>query len=374
MEDNNTNQSPDNQPEKRPAENPASQSIPPVPKPSAPSAPSAPAFGEQSSIDRYRSAHDSDVMAIGMAMAKIKNEVGKVVIGMDDLTEMLMVALFSGGNVLLEGVPGIAKTLSARMLSKSINTEFSRIQFTPDLMPTDILGTTIFNMKTSEFEFKKGPIFSNIILIDEINRAPAKTQAALMEVMEEKQVTVEGESHKMGFPFFIIATQNPVEQEGTYKLPEAQMDRFLFRLTLDYPDLNDERLILHRFKSDFNSSVQNSVTPVIDATEIAKCMKVVEGIHVNDGLLDYIANIVVATRNNGDLYLGASPRASLAILKAAKALAVIRGKSFVTPDHVKAVTYPVLNHRIILSHERELEGGSVRDVINSIVESIEIPR
>lgn len=336
--------------------------------------PKAPDFGQATSIDKYRSSHDADVLAIGKTMAKIKQEIGKVVIGMDGLTEMLMVALFSGGNVLLEGVPGVAKTLLARMLSKSISTEFTRIQFTPDLMPTDILGTTIFNMKSSEFEFKAGPIFSNIILIDEVNRAPAKTQAALMEVMEEKQVSVEGKTHKMSFPFFIIATQNPVEQEGTYKLPEAQMDRFIFRLLVDYPDLSDEKRILDRFKSDFDSKVQDTVQPVITPADIQKCMSVVEKIHVNEGLIDYIAQIVVATRDNGDLYLGASPRASLAILKASKALAVINGRSFITPDDVKKVTYPVLNHRLILSHEREMEGVAINDVINDIIEKIEVPR
>ena len=327
-----------------------------------------------SSIDRYRQEHDPEVMLIAESMSKIKHEVGKVLIGHDALTEMLMVALFSGGNVLLEGVPGIAKTLSARMLAQSISTEFNRIQFTPDLMPTDILGTTIFNMKNNEFEFKPGPIFSNIVLIDEINRAPAKTQAALMEVMEEKQVTVEGEAHQMSFPFFIIATQNPVEQEGTYKLPEAQMDRFLFRLQMDYPNIEDEKAILNRFKNDFDSRIESSVDPVITADEIRTCISVVERISINEGLIDYIAKIVIATRNNGDLYLGASPRASLALLKASKALAVIRGRSFVIPDDVKDVTYPVLNHRIILSHEREMEGVELSDVINGIIKGIEIPR
>jgi len=327
-----------------------------------------------SSIDRYRQEHDSEVMVIAESLARIKKEVGKVVVGNDKLTEMLMVALFSGGNVLLEGVPGIAKTLSARMLAQSISTEFSRIQFTPDLMPTDILGTTIFNMQSNEFEFHPGPIFSNIILIDEVNRAPAKTQAALMEVMEEKQVTVEGTTHEMAFPFFIIATQNPVEQEGTYKLPEAQMDRFLFRLTMEYPDLNEERQILERFKGDFESRVESTVEPVLDADELRKCMAVVEKIHISNEIIDYIAKIVVATRNNGDLYLGASPRASLSIMKASKALAVIQGRSFVVPDDVRAVTYPVLNHRIILSHEREMEGVSVAEVIKQIVGGVEVPR
>jgi len=350
---------------------PSPAETPPVPAPVLMQEVPAPV---ESSIDRFKSQHSAEVVAIAETLHKVKEEVGKVVIGHEHHTEMLMVALLAGGNVLLEGVPGIAKTLSARMLAKSISTDFARIQFTPDLMPTDILGPTIFNMKSSEFEFKKGPIFSNIILIDEINRAPAKTQAALMEVMEEEQVTVEGTTYPMSFPFFIIATQNPVEQEGTYKLPEAQMDRFLFRLKMEYPELSDERKILTRFESDFDAKVEETVHAVLKADEIKKCMEVVQKIHINDGLMDYIAQLVVATRDNRDLYLGASPRASLAILKTAKAIAVIRGRSFVTPDDVKEVAYPVLNHRVILSHEREMEGVAVSDVIKDILESIEIPR
>jgi MoxR-like ATPase len=315
-----------------------------------------------------------EVQQVALLMQKVKQETAKVLIGQDELMNMLLVAMLSGGNVLLEGVPGIAKTLAARALAKTISTEFSRIQFTPDLMPADILGTTVFNMKTSEFEFRKGPIFSNIILIDEVNRAPAKTQAALIEVMEERQVTTEGTSYEMSYPFFIIATQNPVEQEGTYKLPEAQMDRFLFRLKMDYPDLAVEKGILMRYRDDFGTKQEESLKAVITAEELKNAQRMVEKVHIKDELIDYLARIVLATRNNGDLYLGASPRASLSILKAAKSMALIHGRNYVTPDDIKAVAYHVLNHRIILSHEREMEGMDTRSLIDSLIDEIEVPR
>ncbi len=315
-----------------------------------------------------------EIEHIATLLHKVKEESSKVLIGQDALIEQLLVAILTGGNVLLEGVPGIAKTMAARTLAKCISTDFSRIQFTPDLMPADILGSVVFNAKDSEFEFRKGPIFSNIILIDEVNRAPAKTQAALIEVMEEKQVTIEGETHQMAFPFFIIATQNPVEQEGTYKLPEAQMDRFLFRIKMEYPDLEVEKGILKKFSSDFKGRQEDEVSAVIDTKELEKAQSVVENIHIKDELIDYLAKIVLATRNNGDLYLGASPRASLAILKAAKAMAVVRGRDFVTPDDIKDVAYPVLNHRIILSHEREMEGIDTEDLIKTLIDDIEVPR
>ncbi|NND93768.1 MAG: MoxR family ATPase [Flavobacteriales bacterium] len=325
-------------------------------------------------IERIGESETNDIEHIAGLLQKVKLESSKVLIGQEKLIEQLLVAILAGGNVLLEGVPGIAKTLSARILSKCISTDFSRIQFTPDLMPADILGTTVFNVKESEFEFRKGPIFSNIILIDEINRAPAKTQAALIEVMEEKQVTIEGHTYHMEYPFFIIATQNPVEQEGTYKLPEAQMDRFLFRLKLEYPDLEVEKGILMRFKDDFEGKQEEEVQAVIDSAELKKAQSIVESVHIKDDLLDYLAKIVLATRNNGDLYLGASPRASLAILKAAKGMALVNGRAYVTPDDIKEVAYPVLNHRIILSHEREMEGMDAEEIIKSLIDDIEVPR
>ena len=311
---------------------------------------------------------------LNKSIQKMNTEIRKVVVGQDNMVELLLVGLLTGGHVLLEGVPGIAKTLTAKTLAKTLDVDFSRIQFTPDLMPSDVTGTAVFNVKSSEFSFNKGPIFSNIVMIDEINRAPAKTQAALFEVMEEQQVTVDGKTYVLDDPFFVIATQNPVEQEGTYRLPEAQLDRFLFKIKLTYPDLEEEQLILHKFKDNFKQLVSEEVKAIIKGKEIAKLRSMIEKIHIQDELISYIALIVSNTRNNGDLFLGASPRASLAILKTAKTLAAIRGRGFVTPDDIKYVTYPVLNHRVILSSDREMEGVSTEDVIKTIIEQIEIPR
>ncbi len=311
---------------------------------------------------------------IGNAIDRVKDELEKIIIGQKDMIDLVLAGLFTGGHILLEGVPGIAKTLTAKLIARTLNVQFTRIQFTPDLMPADVIGTTVFNMKTSEFTFNKGPIFSNFVLIDEINRAPAKTQAALFEVMEEAQVTVDGETHKLGFPFFVIATQNPVEQEGTYKLPEAQLDRFLFKINMQYPTLDEEKEILRRFKSDFNQRQIEDVKAVFSPDEIKECRRLVEQVTIKDELLDYIAEIVNNTRNNGDLFLGASPRASLALMKTSKAIAAMNGRDFVTPDDIQYVAYPVLNHRIILTPEREMEGIDARDVVNDIIKKIEVPR
>ena len=305
---------------------------------------------------------------------KVRAEVAKVVIGQSEMVELMMAAMFTGGHVLVEGVPGIAKTLTSKLLAQAFHVDYSRIQFTPDLMPTDVVGTTIYNLKTSEFTFNKGPVFSNIILIDEINRAPAKTQSALFEVMEEYQVTMDGETYKMEQPFFVIATQNPIEQEGTYKLPEAQLDRFLFKINLNYPNFEEEKLILHRFKSDFKMRQKESVQPVCSAQDVKECQELIEQVHIKDELLDYIAAIIHNTRNNGDLFLGASPRASLAIMKASKAVAAMAGRDFVTPDDIQYVASPVLNHRIILTPEREMEGYGAKDVVTDIIKKIEVPR
>jgi MoxR-like ATPase len=305
---------------------------------------------------------------------RIKGEIGKVIIGQDHLIELMIAALLTNGHVLLEGVPGIAKTLLSKLLAQTLHIEFARIQFTPDLMPTDIIGTTIFDMKRSEFYFKKGPIFSNIVLIDEINRAPAKTQAALMEVMEEGQITVDGGTYPMSPPFFVVATQNPVEQEGTYKLPEAQLDRFMFKLLASYPSLKEETMMLDRFRNDFYGRQQRNIQAVLTAEDLMKHRVHVESVHIKDELLHYIAQIVAGTRNNSDLYLGASPRASLNIMKAAKAMALIRGRSFVTPDDIKQVVYPVLNHRLILSYDREIEGVQMKEIVESILRKVEVPR
>ena len=255
-----------------------------------------------------------------------------------------------------------------------MDADYARIQFTPDLMPSDVTGTTVFNMTESRFEFKQGPIFTNIVLIDEINRAPAKTQAALFEVMAEQQITVDGSTYELDAPFFVIATQNPIEQEGTYRLPEAQLDRFLVRAIIDYPNQEEERDILYRFRSDFKQSQQNDVQAVFTRELVAKYSALVEKIFIRDELLDYIANLVHRTRTHPDLYLGASPRASLGILRLSKAVAALAGRDFVTPDDIQQVAYPVLNHRIILTPEREMEGISTDDVIKDILRAIEIPR
>jgi len=305
---------------------------------------------------------------------KVRNEVQKVIIGQDDLIELIMVSVFAGGHVLLEGVPGVAKTLASKLLAQTLNVEFSRIQFTPDMMPSDVTGTSVYNMQSAAFNFNKGPVFSNMVLIDEINRAPAKTQASLFEVMEEKQVTVDGTTYPMDFPFMVIATQNPIEQEGTYKLPEAQLDRFLFRVQLAYPTLEQEQMILKRFRNDFSKRQVEKVKAVVNAQDVKKCQEIVEKIHIKDELLDYIAALTLNTRNNGDLFLGASPRASLAIMQASKAVAAINGRDFVTPDDIQYVAYPVLNHRIILTPEREMEGMDVRDVIKDIIAKVKVPR
>jgi len=315
-----------------------------------------------------------DLSKVSDTADKIKDELQKVIIGQDEIIDLLLAALFAGGHVLIEGVPGIAKTLSAKLLSQTLTTNFARIQFTPDLMPTDVVGTNVFNLKTSDFAFNQGPIFSNIVLIDEINRAPAKTQAALFEVMEEYQVTVDGQTYPMEYPFFVLATQNPIEQEGTYKLPEAQLDRFLFKINMSYPNLEEEKAILRRFKSDFKIKVRKEVQAVCSGADIQACQELIEKVHIKDELLDYIANLIHNTRNNGDLFLGASPRASLAILKASKAFAAMNGRDFVTPDDIQRVAYPVLNHRVILTPEREMEGYDSKTVINDIIKKIEVPR
>ena len=316
----------------------------------------------------------ADVRPVQERADRVKAQIGRVIVGQENMLDQLLVALFSGGHVLLEGVPGIAKTLTAKLLARTVDSGFSRIQFTPDLMPADVVGTPVFNMKTSEFNFKAGPIFSNIILIDEINRAPAKTQAALFEVMEEYQVTVDGNTYPMSSPFFVIATQNPIEQEGTYKLPEAQLDRFLFKVILEYPNLDEEKAILRRFQNDFTGALRNTVEPVLSPADIADCQQRIEQVFIREELLDYIAAIVHNTRNNGDLFLGASPRASLALMKTAKALAAINGRNFVTPDDIRYVAFPALNHRVILTPEREMEGFRARDVLDDIVKKIEVPR
>ena len=315
-----------------------------------------------------------DMMQLRENMQAVKDEISKVIVGQEKMIEHLLAALLSNGHVLIEGVPGVAKTITAKLLAKTIAVDFSRIQFTPDLMPSDILGTSIFNIKNSEFEFKKGPIFSNFVLIDEINRSPAKTQAALFEVMEERQITMDGKEYKMEEPFLVVATQNPIEHEGTYRLPEAQLDRFLFKIDVGYPDLGQEIQIIkneHESKLDDKTSLVN---PVISAQQLYDYQQLVKEILVEPQLLEYIAKIIVNTRENQFLYLGASPRASLALLKASKAFAALRGRDFVTPEDIKDSSFAVLRHRVMVSPEREMEGLTADEIIRQILESMEIPR
>lgn len=315
-----------------------------------------------------------DLSKIKSGVNEIRQQLGKVIVGQEEFIELLIVSIFANGHSLIEGVPGVAKTVTAKLLARTMDVGFSRLQFTPDMMPSDILGTSVFDMKQNEFEFKKGPVFSNIILIDEINRAPAKTQAALFEVMAERQITMDGVLYPMELPFLVFATQNPVEQEGTYRLPEAQLDRFLFKIEVGYPTLEEEISILEGNNLRRNEDPTHLVSPVFNANEIADFQKIVQEVLVEPKLLRYIASIVNATRNNPFLFLGASPRASLSILNAAKAVAAIRGRDFVIPEDIKFVAVPALRHRIIVSPEKEMEGITSGQIIQQIIESIEIPR
>ena len=315
-----------------------------------------------------------DMNELRESLEKVKSEIGKVIVGQESMIEHLLVALLSNGHVLIEGVPGVAKTITAKLLAKTIDVGFSRIQFTPDLMPSDILGTSVFNVKDSEFEFKKGPIFSNFILIDEINRSPAKTQAALFEVMEERQITMDGTKYVMDEPFLVVATQNPIEHEGTYRLPEAQLDRFLFKINVGYPNLQQEIEIIKNQHENKLEDKTDAVQRVVSGQQLKNYQNLVKDIVVEPQLLEYIAKIIINTRENQFLYLGASPRASLALLTASKAFAAIRGRDFVTPEDIKEASFAVLRHRVMVSPEREMEGLTADEIIRQILEGIEIPR
>lgn len=316
----------------------------------------------------------TDLSQLRDAVDQVKTEIGKVIVGQEEMIELLLAAILADGHALIEGVPGVAKTLTAKLIAKTVSVGFSRIQFTPDLMPSDVLGTQVFNQKNSEFQFKQGPIFSNIVLIDEINRSPAKTQAALFEVMEERQVTVDGTTYLMDAPFLVLATQNPIDQEGTYRLPEAQLDRFLFKIDVKYPNLDEEIQILTQAHSRTSHTAIEEVSPVLTVEQIAQYRQQVKELRVDTSLIRYIAQITNNTRNSLSLSLGASPRASLAILNTAKAIAAIRGRDFVTPEDIKRVTIPVLRHRVMLTPEREMEGVIADDIIKQILEGIEVPR
>ncbi len=296
-----------------------------------------------------------DLSGVKNLVDSIRSEIGKVIIGQHAMVDLIITALLADGHVLIEGVPGVAKTLTAKLLAKTMDVDFSRIQFTPDLMPSDVIGTSVFNPKNSEFEFKKGPVFSNLVLIDEVNRSPAKTQAALFEAMEERQVSVDGVSHKLEAPFMVIATQNPIEHEGTYRLPEAQLDRFLFKIEVPYPSLENEIEIL---KSSFDRGnvIDFSVLEkVVDAQNLVNQKALINKVHVEPELMKYIAEIVQSTRNSSSISVGASPRASVFVMRAAQAWAAIKGRDFITPEDVKAIIKPILRHRIILTPEKEME-------------------
>jgi MoxR-like ATPase len=316
----------------------------------------------------------TDLSALNAAVMAIRSEIKKIIVGQDEMVKLIIAALLADGHVLIEGVPGVAKTLTAKLVAKSVSAGFSRVQFTPDLMPSDVLGTPVFNPKEASFEFKKGPVFSNIILVDEINRAPAKTQSALLEIMEERQATVDGKTYPMASPFMVLATQNPVEQEGTYRLPEAQLDRFLFKIVVPYPSEAEEMNILTQFHQMGNSSALDMVQPALNAEQINALRKQIKLQVMEEKLLQFVARLVHQTRNNKSIYLGASPRASLSIMNASKAIAAMQGRDFVTPDDILTVAIPVLRHRIILSPDKEMEGISEDDVIRQIIQGMDVPR
>lgn len=315
-----------------------------------------------------------DLAPLQDSLQKVRVEIGKVIVGQSKMIDQLLVAILANGHVLLEGVPGVAKTITAKLLSKTLSLDFSRIQFTPDLMPSDIIGTSVYDLSKSSFEFKKGPIFSNFILIDEINRAPAKTQAALFEVMEETQITADGTTYILDKPFIVIATQNPIEQEGTYRLPEAQLDRFLFKINIGYPNLKEEISILEKENDLQNKDKLAEITKIVSQSDILNFQGLVKQILIEPHLIEYIAKIVLNTRENPFLYLGASPRASIAILNAAKGFAAIKGRDFVTPDDIKEAAIPVMQHRVVVTPEREMEGLNSSEIIKQIIDSVEIPR
>ena len=316
----------------------------------------------------------TDLTELSEAVMSIRQQIKKIIVGQDEMVRLIITALLTDGHVLIEGVPGVAKTLTAKLAARCMNVGFSRIQFTPDLMPSDVLGTPVFNPKEGSFDFKKGPIFGNVVLIDEINRAPAKTQAALFEVMEEKQITIDGKTYPMSAPFMVLATQNPIEQEGTYRLPEAQLDRFLFKILVPYPTETEELEILNQFHQMANADVLAAVSPVLEADRIISIRKKVKTLVIDEKLLQFIAKLVHNTRNHKSIYLGASPRASIAIMNASKAMAAINGRDFVTPEDILEIVPPVLRHRIILSPDKEMEGVTEDVVLKQIITSMDVPR
>lgn len=315
-----------------------------------------------------------DLTQFSAKMDELRQSIAQVIVGQQEAVEMLLTCILADGHVLLEGVPGVAKTLMARLVSGLVDARFSRIQFTPDLMPSDVLGTTMFNMQTSQFDFHRGPCFSDIVLVDEINRAPAKTQAALFEVMEERQVTIDGTSYQMGKLYTIIATQNSIEQEGTYKLPEAQLDRFLMKITLGYPTLEEEVAILTRHNYHTNFSKLSDIKPVIAKDELLRLRAMLDKVVVDASLLRYIVEIVQQTRNSRAVFMGASPRAAVAMLTCSKAYALLQGRDFVAPDDIKTVAPFIMQHRLVLTAEAEMEGFTPLKVIGKLIDKVEVPK
>ena len=319
-------------------------------------------------------AERTDLQDFSEKITQLKKAIGNVIVGQQEAVDLLLTAILVDGHVLIEGVPGVAKTLLARLVSRLIDARFSRIQFTPDLMPSDVLGTTVFNMKTSEFDFHQGPVFAEMVLVDEINRAPAKTQAALFEVMEERQVTIDGVSHRMNDLYTIIATQNPVEQEGTYRLPEAQLDRFLFKIRMSYPTLEEEVSILQHHQENRKLVKLDDIQPLLSVRELLNMRQQLQEVYIEDSLLRYIASIVQQTRMSKAVYLGASPRAAVAMLNASKAYAMLSGRDFVTPEDIKFVTPNILQHRLLLTAEAEMEGYTALKVAQKLIDKVEVPK
>ena len=307
---------------------------------------------------------------------KIKQEAQKIIVGQEELFQLVVVSLFSGGHVLLEGVPGTAKTLIAKTLAMVVSGKFSRVQFTPDLMPSDIVGTSVYDLSTNQFNLKRGPVFTNVLLADEINRSPAKTQSALLECMEERQVSIDGVRHELPLPFIVLATQNPIEYEGTYPLPEAQLDRFLFKLRVDYPGPEVETQILVNYHHGFNATRLDAVgvESVIDSASLQECQEMIQTVTVEDSIFSYIVNLAEASRKSNELVLGGSPRASIALLLASKTYAALQGRDYILPDDVKCLAPHVYRHRILLKPDAEIEGLTPDDVIDRLLAEVEIPR
>lgn len=316
----------------------------------------------------------TDLSLFSEKISELKKSIAEIIVGQEKAVDLILTAVLANGHVLIEGVPGVAKTLLAKLISKLIDADFSRIQFTPDLMPSDVLGTSVFNMQSGTFDFHRGPVFADIVLVDEINRAPAKTQSALFEIMEERQASIDGKTYKMGDIYTILATQNPVEQEGTYKLPEAQLDRFLFKVNMDYPTLEEEVMILEKHHTNTRLVKLDDIKPVLKKDELLELRKYLTTVYVEPALLQYIALLVQQTRTSKAVYLGASPRASVALLQSSKAFALLQGRDFITPEDIKFVAIPVLQHRLILTAEAEMEGYNPEKVTRKLIDKVEVPK